>query len=123
LEDAREQLPFAYESVPRAGQAARGARRAPRLVPPRPEHLRRLRGHARGAPHRLRSGAVSPRATAARTIARDSRGAIMVMGVFMCCIIVAAMWYLAGVGDSLVFRERAQEAADASAFGAAALHA
>ncbi len=68
-------------------------------------------------PERGPSGAV---ATAAL---RDERGAIMVMGIFMCACLVGALWYLAGIGDALLLRERVQEAADAAAFSGAALHA
>ncbi len=53
----------------------------------------------------------------------DSRGAIMVMGLFFCSILVGGLWYLAGLGDAMLYRERAQEAADAVAFTAAAVHA
>lgn len=58
-----------------------------------------------------------------RAVAGDERGAIMVVGIFMCATVVGAMWYVAGIGDTLVFRERIQEAADAGAFSGAALHA
>lgn len=60
---------------------------------------------------------------AAIRLARDDRGAIMVMGIFMCSCLVGALWYLAGIGDAILLRERAQEAADAVAFSDAALHA
>lgn len=53
----------------------------------------------------------------------DQRGAVMVMGIFMCCIIVGALWYVAGIGDAIVLRERSQEIADAGAFSGATLHA
>jgi len=53
----------------------------------------------------------------------DERGAIMVMGIFMCSCLVGALWYLAGIGDAILYRERMQEAADAIAFSDAALHA
>ncbi len=53
----------------------------------------------------------------------DDRGAIMVMGIFMCSCLVGALWYLAGIGDAILYRERMQEAADAIAFSDAALHA
>ncbi len=41
----------------------------------------------------------------------------------MCACMVGILWYLAGIGDAIVFRERMQEAADATAFSAAVLHA
>ena len=59
----------------------------------------------------------------ARTLLGDDRGAIMVMGIFMCSCLVGALWYLAGIGDAILYRERMQEAADAVAFSDAALHA
>ena len=58
-----------------------------------------------------------------RLLARGEGGAIMVMGIFMCSCLVGALWYLAGIGDAILLRERAQEAADAMAFSDAALHA
>ena len=57
------------------------------------------------------------------SLCTDQRGAVMVMGIFMCCIIVGALWYVAGIGDAIVLRERSQEIADAGAFSGAALHA
>jgi hypothetical protein len=61
--------------------------------------------------------------SSARGLLTDDRGAIMVMGIFMCSCLVAALWYLAGIGDAILYRERMQEAADAVAFSDAALHA
>ncbi|MBX3193153.1 MAG: hypothetical protein KF819_39580 [Labilithrix sp.] len=58
-----------------------------------------------------------------RHLLADERGAIMVMGIFMCSCMVGALWYLAGLGDAILYRERLQEAADAVAFSDAALHA
>ncbi len=60
---------------------------------------------------------------AAPTWRADQRGAVMVMGIFMCCIVVGALWYVAGIGDAIVLRERSQEIADAGAFSGATLHA
>lgn len=56
-------------------------------------------------------------------LANDERGAVMVLGIFMCACLVGALWYLAGIGDAIVYRERLQDAADATAFSAAVLHA
>lgn len=47
----------------------------------------------------------------------------MVLGLFFCSILAAGMWYLAGLGDAILYRERASEAADAVAFTASAVHA
>jgi hypothetical protein len=67
--------------------------------------------------------AAPSRRGAALALARDERGAIMVLGIFMCTTLVGALWYIAGIGDAIVYRERLQEGADAIAFSAAALHA
>jgi len=56
-------------------------------------------------------------------IAGETNGAIMVMGVFMACSLIAAMWYVMGVGDAILWRDRSQEAADAVAYTSAAVHA
>lgn len=55
--------------------------------------------------------------------AGDQRGAIMVMGIFMCAILVGALWYVAGIGDAIVFHERMQEAADSVTFSGAIIDA
>lgn len=65
----------------------------------------------------------TPEARPGRGVCGDERGAIMVMGIFMCACLVGILWYLAGIGDAIVFRERMQEGADATAFTAAVLHA
>jgi hypothetical protein len=53
----------------------------------------------------------------------DDRGAITVMAIFVSLILVGALWFIAGVGDSIVYRERMQEAADSVAFTAATIQA
>src|SRR5258708_5202200 len=58
-----------------------------------------------------------------RRIASDERGAIMVMGIFMCVVLVGALWYIAGIGEAIVFHERMQEAADSVAFSGAVIEA
>jgi hypothetical protein len=47
---------------------------------------------------------------------RDSRGAIMVLGIVFGALLVGALWHVASVGDAIIWRERAQDAADAGAF-------
>lgn len=59
----------------------------------------------------------------ARDLGGDDHGAIMVMGIFMCLFLVGALWYIAGVGEALVYRERMQEASDAVAFSATVIEA
>jgi hypothetical protein len=51
------------------------------------------------------------------------RGAIMVIGVFLACSMIAAMWYVMGIGDAILWRDRSQEAADSIAYTSAAIHA
>lgn len=58
-----------------------------------------------------------------RDLARDNSGAIMVMGVFMAVLLVGFMYYLIGVGETIFYRERMQDAADAGAWAAAVVHA
>jgi len=59
----------------------------------------------------------------AAALGGDERGAILVLGVFMCACMAGALWYVIGIGDAIVYRERLQEAADAVAFSAATLDA
>lgn len=53
----------------------------------------------------------------------DKRGAVMVTGLFMSCFLIGSLWFVMGIGDTLVFRDKMQEAADVGAFSSAALHA
>jgi len=48
---------------------------------------------------------------------------VLVLGVFMCACMAGALWYVIGIGDAIVYRERLQEGADAVAFSAATLDA
>jgi hypothetical protein len=56
-------------------------------------------------------------------VLRDERGAVMVMGLLFACFLAGALWYVIGIGDVILFRDRMQEAADAAAFSAAVVHA
>jgi hypothetical protein len=49
-------------------------------------------------------------------LATDSRGAILIIGVVFGALLVGALWHVAGIGDAIAWRERAQDAADAGAF-------
>lgn len=53
----------------------------------------------------------------------DDRGAIMIIGIFIAVLLVGMMYYVWGIGGSLLHRERMQDAADTAAFGAAVIHA
>jgi hypothetical protein len=56
-------------------------------------------------------------------LARNERGAVLVLGIFMAACLVGMLWYLAGLGMTVLYRERLQEASDAVGFSAAVLHA
>lgn len=58
-----------------------------------------------------------------RGVVRDERGAVMLMGVFFAIFLAGAAYYLVGVGEAILHRQRMQDAADAGAFAAAVLHA
>ena len=60
--------------------------------------------------------------------ARDSLlhgqdGATMVMGVFIATLLVGLIYYVWGIGDTILVRERMQDASDTAAFSAAVMHA
>lgn len=53
----------------------------------------------------------------------DQRGATMVMGVFIAVLLVGMIYYVWGIGDAIMHRERMQDASDTAAFSAAVIHA
>lgn len=61
--------------------------------------------------------------TSGRSVVADDRGAIMVIGVFMAMLVTGFLYYIVGIGNTLVYRERLQDAADAIAFSGAVVHA
>lgn len=54
---------------------------------------------------------------------RDQAGATMVMGIFMAMLLVGLIYYVWGIGDAVMVRERMQDASDTAAFSAAVIHA
>ncbi|MFK7989575.1 MAG: TadE/TadG family type IV pilus assembly protein [Sandaracinaceae bacterium] len=58
-----------------------------------------------------------------RQLIADQRGATMVMGVFIATLLVGMIYYVWGIGDTIMFRERMQDASDTAAFSAAVMHA
>jgi hypothetical protein len=64
-----------------------------------------------------------PSRATVRDLRSDNGGAVMVIGVFMAAFLVGALWYIIGLGDALLYRERMQDGADAVAFAAAVYHA
>lgn len=59
----------------------------------------------------------------AEKLVADERGAIMIMGLGAAMLLIGALWLLMGVADTVVFKEKMQEAVDSAAFGSAAVHA
>jgi hypothetical protein len=59
----------------------------------------------------------------AKQLVDDKKGAVMLTGLFMSFFLVGSLWFVMGVGDAAIFRDRMQEAADHAAFSSAALHA
>ena len=59
----------------------------------------------------------------ARDLHKDQRGAIMLMGLCMSCFLIGGLWFLIGMGETIVFRDQMQEATDHAAFTSAVLHA
>ncbi|HMJ13224.1 MAG TPA: hypothetical protein VK524_17505 [Polyangiaceae bacterium] len=53
---------------------------------------------------------------ARRELVRDTRGAALVVGIVMGVLLVGGLWHIASIGDAIIWRERAQDAADAGAF-------
>ena len=51
-----------------------------------------------------------------QNLTQDSRGAILIVGIVFGVLLVGALWHVAGIGDAITWRERAQDAADAGAF-------
>lgn len=53
----------------------------------------------------------------------NDSGAIVVTGLFACAFLIGALWYLLGIGDAILFKERMQDGADAVAFTPSVIHA
>lgn len=56
-------------------------------------------------------------------VAKDEDGAVVVTGIFACAFLVGMLWYLLGLGDAILFKERMQDGADAVAFAPSVIHA
>src|ERR1700690_1919722 len=55
--------------------------------------------------------------------AKDDRGAIMLIAVFIAIFAVALLYYLIGISGTVLFREKFQDAADAAVLSSAIMHA
>lgn len=58
-----------------------------------------------------------------RGLLGDQRGAILIAAVFMAVFLVGCLWYLVGIGDAAIYREKMQDGSDAVAFASAVYHA
>lgn len=63
------------------------------------------------------------RTPALATMKNDTRGAVLMIAVFMSAFLVGALWYVIGIGDAAIYRQYMQDGADAVAFGSAVYHA
>jgi hypothetical protein len=61
--------------------------------------------------------------TEVRRLEDDNRGAILIAAVFMAVFLVGCLWYLVGIGDAAIYREKMQDGSDAVAFASAVYHA
>src|SRR5262245_14650498 len=57
------------------------------------------------------------------TLLSDQRGAILVIAVFMAAFMVGCLWYIIGIGDAALYRQKMQDGADAAAYVSAVYHA
>jgi hypothetical protein len=53
----------------------------------------------------------------------DNRGAVMLTGLFMAFVLIGGLWFVIGMGEAILFRDRMQEAADHGAFTSASIQA
>lgn len=53
----------------------------------------------------------------------DESGAMMVIGLFFAFFLVGALYYILGIGQAVLYRERLQDAADTAAFAGAVFKA
>lgn len=56
-------------------------------------------------------------------LARDERGAVLVVAVFMAVFLVGCLWYLVGIGDAAIYRQKMLDGSDSAAFTSAVYHA
>lgn len=63
-----------------------------------------------------------PRSLTGRLRASDD-GAIVVFGIFFAVLVLGMLYYFVGIAATIYYRERLQDAADASAFASAIVHA
>lgn len=63
--------------------------------------------------------APKPRGGWLRRLHADERGAMMIISIFMAMLVVAMLYYVAGIGETIVYRERLQDASDSAVMAGA----
>jgi hypothetical protein len=58
-----------------------------------------------------------------KNLKTDTRGAMVIMGIPMMMLMIGFLYFVIGLGEQIVMRERMQDAADAGALSAAIMHA
>src|SRR5215472_6388709 len=58
-----------------------------------------------------------------KDLAGDENGAVMIMGLAMILGLIAFLWYIMGIGETLAFRDHMQDGADSAAFSQMAVEA
>ncbi|HTJ80131.1 MAG TPA: hypothetical protein VL400_00370, partial [Polyangiaceae bacterium] len=58
-----------------------------------------------------------------RGVLANQNGAILLGAVFMATFLVGCLWYVMGVGDAIIYREKMQDGADSVAYASAVYHA
>lgn len=61
--------------------------------------------------------------SAVRRFHEEKRGAVMILSLFMSMFMIGNLWFLIGIGDAVVWRQRMQEAPDHAGFSSAVVHA
>ena len=58
-----------------------------------------------------------------RPLLQNDRGAMMLLGIFMTTIVIGMLYYVAGIGETITYRERMQDAVDSGAYAGSLLYA
>ncbi|WP_394839388.1 hypothetical protein LVJ94_21105 [Pendulispora rubella] len=65
----------------------------------------------------------SPSGKTREGLAQNQQGAVMIIGLFMAISLIGSLWFILGIGDAIILRDKAVEASDHAAFSAATVHA
>ncbi len=56
-------------------------------------------------------------------LSRDTRGAVLIMTIFVSLLLVGVLYYLTGIGEAIRHGDRLRDASDTGAYAAAVMHA